>query len=124
MIGYTLDTGALVALEHRKQRAVGLLRAAHEFGAAVTVPANVVAEWWRKRTDVRDSILDAVEVEPMDEDMAKLVGQTLAQVRGATLVDVTVMVSAARRGDIVLTADVEDFKRLAGRFPTVRVLRV
>jgi predicted nucleic acid-binding protein len=124
VIGYTLDTGALIALERRKQRAVALLRVAREDGAAVTVPVNVVAEWWRERTRLREAILEAVAVEPMDEGLAKGVGETLATVPEATLVDATVMVSAARRGDIVLTADMEDLNRLAARFPAVRVLRV
>lgn len=124
MIGYTLDTGVLIALERRRQRATAFLRAAREDGATVTAPANVIAEWWRKRSDIRDAILEAIIVEEMDEDLAKSVGETLAAVRGSTLVDATVVVSAARRGDIVLTADVDDFKRLVARFPSVRLLSV
>ena len=124
MIGYTLDTGALIALERRRQRATAFLRAAREDGATVTAPANVIAEWWRKRSDMREAILEAIVVEEMDEDLAKSVGETLAAVRGSTLVDATVVVSAARRGDIVLTADVGDFKRLVSRFPSVRLLAV
>ena len=124
MIGLTLDTGALIALERRRTRVTALLRAAREDGAVITVPANVVAEWWRGRTDLRESILDAVVVEPTDGAMARKIGETLASIRGATLVDATVMVSAATRGDVVLTADVEHFTALATRFPSVRVLTV
>lgn len=124
MIGFTLDTGALIALERRKQRMLRFMRVAQEDRNPITIPASVVAEWWRKRTDLREEILAAATVEPMDEDLAKGVGETLAAVRSATLVDATVMVSAARRGDIVLSADLDDFSRLATRFPTVRVLRV
>jgi predicted nucleic acid-binding protein len=124
VIGYTLDTGALIALERRAQRAWGFLRAAREDQSLVTVPANVVAEWWRGRNDARVQILEALEVEVMDEELARRVGVALATVRGASLVDATVMVSAARRGDVVLTADIDDFKRLGARFPAVRVLRV
>lgn len=124
MIGYTLDTGALIALERRAQRAWGFLRAAREDQALVTVPVNVVAEWWRGKRDARVQILAALEVEAMDEELAQRVGEALATVRGASLVDATVMVSAARRGDVVLTADIEDFKRIGARFPTVRVLSV
>jgi predicted nucleic acid-binding protein len=122
--GYTLDTGALVALERRSQRATAILRVAREDGATVTVPANVVAEWWRKATRMRKTILAALVVEPMHENLAKQVGEALAAVPKATLVDANVVVSAALRGDIVLTSDVQDVTRLSERFPAVRVLRV
>jgi predicted nucleic acid-binding protein len=122
--GYTLDTGALIALERRGQRVTGILRIAREDGARVTAPANVIAEWWRRRTDMRETILGAIRIEPMAEDLAKLVGEALAEVRGASLVDATVMASAGRRGDIVLTQDVDDLSRFAVRFPGVRILRV
>jgi hypothetical protein len=124
MTGFTLDTSALIGLERRRQRMLQFMRVAREDRLAVTVPANVVAEWWRKRNDVREAILAAVAVEPMDTELARLVGETLAVVRGATLVDATVMVSAARRGDVVLSADFMDLSRLATRFPGVRLLRV
>jgi predicted nucleic acid-binding protein len=124
VIGFTLDTGALIALERRRQRATAVVRLAREDGAALTVPANVVAEWWRKRTDLREAILEAVHGEPMSEELGRRVGETLAAVRGSSLVDATVIASAARRGDIVLTGDVVDFERLRARFPSVRVLGV
>lgn len=93
-----------------------------EKGLVVTVPTPVVAEWWRGRTDVRETILRGVRVEPLDADLAKLAGDALAAVAGATPIDAIVMASAARRGDIVYTADVADLSRLQTFFPTVRVL--
>jgi hypothetical protein len=124
MIGFTLDTGALIALERRKQRMLQFMRVAREDRLLVTAPANAIAEWWRRRSDVRELILAAVTVEPMDVELALRVGEALAAVQGATLVDATVMVSAARRGDTVLSADLEDLARLGSRFPSVRVMRV
>jgi predicted nucleic acid-binding protein len=124
VLGLTLDTGALIALERRKQRVMGLLRVAREDGLVVTVPAVVVAEWWRGRSDVREDILQAVEVEPMTVALAQQAGEALGAVRRATLADAIVMTSAALRGDVVLTADVDDLSRLQRRFPTVRVLQV
>ena len=90
----------------------------------ITVPADVVGEWWRGRTDLRDSILESVDIEPLSEALAKLAGEALAAVAGATLVDAIVMASAATRGDIVYSSDVEDLERLRRHFPSVRVLRV
>ena len=90
----------------------------------ITVPADVVGEWWRGRTDVRDMILASVDVEPLSEALAKIAGEALAHVKGATLVDAIVMASAASRGDIVYASDVEDLEELRKHFPSVRVLGV
>lgn len=88
----------------------------------ITVPVVVLAEWWRGRSDLRDLIRRMVTIEPMQETLALAAGEALAAVRGATLVDVVVMASAAQRGDIVYTSDVGDFLRLQAFFPAVRVL--
>ena len=95
-----------------------------ERGQAITVPADVVGEWWRGRTDLRDAILDCVDIEPLSESLAKLAGEALAAVRGATLVDAIVMASAATRGDLVYSSDVDDLEKLRHYFPGVRVLSV
>jgi predicted nucleic acid-binding protein len=122
--GVTLDTGALVALERRRDRVLRLLRGARERGLAVTVPVAVVAEWWRGRTDVREAILAALLVEPMTERIARLAGEAQAATPGARVVDAVVMASASRRNDVVLTGDVEDLGRLGVFFRGVRVLGV
>lgn len=122
MIGLTFDTGALIALERRHQRIARVYRIAVEEGLPVTVPAPVLAEWWRGRTDAREIILRGVRVEPLDSDLAKLAGEAVAAVAKATAIDAIVMASAARRGDIVYTSDITDLSRLQGFFPSVRVL--
>jgi predicted nucleic acid-binding protein len=123
VIGITFDTGALIALERRRQRMKEILERALANDQVLTVPADVVAEWWRGRTDLRDSILESVDVEPLTEPLAKLAGEALAAVKGATLVDAVVMASAASRGDIVYSSDVADLEKLRDHFPGVRVLR-
>lgn len=60
----------------------------------------------------------------MDDAIARHAGQALAAVSGATTIDAIVMASAARRGDIVYTSDVDDLTRLASFFPSVRVLAI
>jgi hypothetical protein len=89
----------------------------------ITVPADVVGEWWRGRTELRDAILEAVDVEPLSLALAKLAGEAMAIVSGATLVDAVVMASAASRGDIVYSSDVDDLEKLRRVFPSIRVLR-
>jgi predicted nucleic acid-binding protein len=124
VIGLTFDTGALIALERRAQRMRAVIERALQKDQPITVPADVVAEWWRGRTDLRDSIVAAVDIEPLTEALAKRAGETLAAIPGTTLVDAIVMASAASRGDIVYTSDVRDLERLRRRFPSVRVLGV
>lgn len=122
--GITFDTGALIALERRGQRARGIVEMAAERKIRISVPAAVITEWWRGRTDVRERIVAAVRIEPLSENLAKLAGEALASVSGATPIDAIVMASAAQRNDIVYTADVGDLEMLAGYFRAVRVLAI
>jgi len=120
----TLDTGALIALERRRARMWKVLHRAHELGVLPVVPADVVAEWWRGRSDLREDLLASMRIEPLTGRLAKLAGECLAVVRGATTVDAIVMASAAQRGDAVYTSDVVDLERLRAFFPAVRVFGV
>ena len=122
MTGLTFDTGALIALERRKLRMRQVLERARERDQAITVPAAVVAEWWRGPTDVRRAILDSVDVEPLTVRLARIAGEAMGAVPGSTLVDTIVMASAATRGDIVYSGDVHDLERLRRVFPSVTIL--
>jgi predicted nucleic acid-binding protein len=121
----TFDTGALVAIERRDRAMLAFMTAALGSGARITVPSPVVAEWWRGQRGPAARILDAVVIESLSPSLAKLVGETLGDVRGATLVDAVVVASAARRGDLVLTSDMDDLSRIRDvAFPSVRIRRV
>ncbi|MBK9000429.1 MAG: PIN domain-containing protein [Myxococcales bacterium] len=122
--GITFDTGALIALERRSLFARKILERALERKMRITVPAVVLTEWWRGRSDVREVILAAVRVEPLAAAVAKLAGEALTSVRGGTAVDAIVVASAAQRGDVVYTSDVEDLAKLAAHFRSVRVLGI
>lgn len=121
----TLDTGALVAIERRDRRALALITVARSSGQSVTVPAPVVVEWWRGQRGPSAKLLEAFDVEPLDIALAKVGGAALARVtRGPSPTDAVVMASAARRGDVVLTSDLDDLSKLQRVFPAVRILRV
>jgi predicted nucleic acid-binding protein len=122
MNGLTFDTGALLALERNRQRIVEVRQAALRSGLRITVPTAVIAEWWRGRTDLREDIVASVRVEPLTDAIAKLAGEAIAGVKGATVIDAIVMASAALRGDLVYTSDVGDLEKLRAHFPSVRVL--
>jgi predicted nucleic acid-binding protein len=122
--GLTFDTGALIGLERRRQRISRVYTTAVADGIIVTVPAVVITEWWRGRSDVRETVLQGLRIELVDAELAKAAGEALAIVRSASPVDALVMASAARRGDVVYTSDFEDLDRLRSQFPEVRVLGV
>ena len=63
-------------------------------------------------------------MEALSDGLSRVAGEAIASVRGATAVDAIVMASAAQRGDVVYTSDVEDLERLRGYFRGVRVLGI
>jgi predicted nucleic acid-binding protein len=124
-VNFTFDTGMLIALERRKARATEAFRAIVRRGLLPVVPAVVLAEWWRGRSDIREEILAAVVVEDMPSLLCKAAGEALAATKAASLADAVVMASAALRGGgVVYTSDVDDLERLQRHFPTVRILPV
>lgn len=122
--GITLDTGALIAIERRKQRATDLVELARDQQAVLAVPIVVVAEWWRGRTNDRERILEAVNIQPLQLPVVKAAGEALAAIRRATAIDAIVMAFAASRGDVVFTSDPDDLEDLRTYFPSVRVLTI
>lgn len=129
--GLTLDTGALVALERAAVRGVQSVAAsvlARAIGrrVRVTVPSAVVVEWWREQRGPAATILRGLDVEPLSHELARVAGAALAKCgEGPSAVDAVVVASAAQRGDIVYTSDVDDLERVRdAAFPGVRILRI
>ena len=130
MGGLTLDTGALIALERARKRIREVLAVAQAGKDPITVPVAAVAEWWRGPDKRRLLIREMFAVEPLDETLAKTAGEAIASLRRGTdvdarlTIDAIVMASAARRGDVVYTSDVDDLGRFGGFFPNVRIFSV
>ena len=128
--GVTFDTGALIAVERRKERARKVYERLREQDVLITAPLPVIGEWWRGRTDWRERILASIRLEPLTLALVKLAGEALSTIPatrargGPGIVDAVVMASAASRGDVVYTSDVEDLERLGSFFPGVRVLSI
>jgi predicted nucleic acid-binding protein len=120
----TFDTGALIALERRKERAMKVYVHAKERGFVVATPNVAVAEWWRGRTDRREAVWRGLLVEPASDETVKLAGVALGKVRGATTVDAIVAAFAVQRTGIVYTGDIEDFEALGEFFPALRVFAI
>jgi predicted nucleic acid-binding protein len=118
------DTGALIALERRKQRAMQIWSTALHDRIEIVVPGVVIAEWWRERSDSRERIAAGLKIEPVGDRLGRMAGEAMAAVAGATVVDAIVMALAASIGATVFTSDVDDLEALRAFFPGVRVLSV
>jgi predicted nucleic acid-binding protein len=123
-VGYTLDTGVLIALERRNFKVRELISSALGASVRITVPAVVLTEWWRKGAS-QANVLLGLAIEQTPERVYRSAGEALGKVTGATPIDAIVMASAAQRGDSVYTSDFEDLDRLHTYFRSVhRVVRV
>lgn len=120
----TFDTGAVIALERRKDRAMKVYTHARDRGFIVATPNVTAAEWWRGRTDRREAVWRGLLVEPPSDDVVKVAGLAVAKVPGATAIDSIVAAFAAERTGIVYTSDVQDFQALAGFFRGLRVFGI
>ena len=116
--GVTFDTGVLIALERRHAGALALLRACRMSRASITIPATVVAEWWR---GTHRRLLEIGSIEPLSAALAQRAGELLAETNGSNAIDATVVVSAAQRGDLIVTGDAVDLRRLAVSLRNVTV---
>ena len=123
---FTFDTGMLIALERRKQRATEAFRNIIRRGFLPIVPTVVYVEWWwRGRSNVREEMLAAVVVEDMPPSLCRAAAEAFGAVKGSAIADAIVMASAALRGGgVVYTSDVDDLKQLQRHFPTVLILPV
>lgn len=117
MRGFTLDTGALIALERKDERMKALLARVHaDPETIVHIPAGVVAQAFRDGSKqvrlVRLLKETQARVVGLDEDTARAVGILLG-LRGTNdVVDASVVVCARRYSQPVVTGDPEDLRRL------------
>ena len=111
--GLTLDTGALLALDHPSKALImqARLAEARRRGAAICVPAGAVAQAWRGSRQVRLARLiksSDVEVAIMTLSVARTVGSICAATGHTDVVDVHVALCAKERGHAVVTSDRDD----------------
>ena len=121
----TLDTGALIAGE-RNDRSFWVFWSESVAREIVPViPAAALAQAWRGPRQARlAQIMNACTVEPLDEALAKSAGELCAKAKVSDIVDASVIASAARRGDAVLTSDPRDLRRLASQVRAVEIIRL
>lgn len=122
-MGATYDTGALLAAERNDRRIWALHAGCLGRGALPVVPAGVLAQAWRSGPQASLSrLLRGCRCEGLDEQRARAVGFTCARSQSQDIVDASVVVGALARGDLVVTSDADELKRIAE--PLGRSLRV
>jgi predicted nucleic acid-binding protein len=115
--GFTLDTGALLALDHPARASLMQARIedARRRGAGLCIPAGAVAQAWRRTRQVRLARLIKaadLEVVVLTLSEARAVGALCAQTGHDDVVDVHVALCARRRGHAVMTSDPDDIARV------------
>lgn len=124
MIGATLDTGALIALESGSTRMAVLVEEALAGRAELAVPAGVLAQAWRggarQARIARLLRASSTSVVPLDTKMAVRVGARCAITRTADIVDVSVALCASDRRHPVVTSDPDD---IAAIDPALKLVR-
>jgi hypothetical protein len=112
--GVTYDTGALIAAECDSKSVWRLHRRLLERGMYPTLPTVVLGQAWRGGPQARLSrLVRGCRIEPFTEQQARSVGAALAASNGRDLVDAAVVVTALDRGDLVVTSDPDDLRRIA-----------
>lgn len=117
MRGFTLDAGALIALERKEDRMTALLERMLALPEAIVhIPAGVVAQAFRNgSTQVRLMRLlkePRTRVVDLDEETARAVGVLLGLRGVSDVVDASVVICARRYRQPVVTGDLEDLRRL------------
>jgi predicted nucleic acid-binding protein len=117
--GYTLDTGALLAVERESVAVVQLLAQAQAYDLDIRVPAAALAQALRdppRQARLSRLVkLPEVRVMPLDAATARATGMLCAATGTSDVVDASVAVCAHVHGDKVITSDPVDLARLVGR---------
>lgn len=116
MTGATYDAGALIAIERQNNKMVNFHRNIVTSGIKPVVPAGVLAQVWRGGSGRQVPLARALKqctIEPLDEALAKQVGEAGRRLRSPDVVDISVVISALSRGDQVFTSDPDDIERIS-----------
>lgn len=115
MTGVTYDTGALVAADWNNRKMWALHAGYLREEVVPMVPAAVLAQAWRggARQARVAGLLQMCAVEPLSEALAKDVGVLAGKAGHDDVVDVAVVEGAIRRGDVVVTSDAGDVRKIA-----------
>jgi len=108
-----LDTGALIAFDRGDRQVAALIEAARRRRDRVLISSGCVGQSWRDgaRQAQLARLLAGVDERPLDPDISRAVGELCARARSNDVVDAHVVL-LTHDGDVVLTSDQPDIKRL------------
>jgi hypothetical protein len=116
MSGLTFDAGGLIALDRNDRRVIVLLARAAELGMRVTIPATALAQAIRNPARqvrlsrlIRQAGTDLIALNGPD---ATAIGLLLARTATTDIVDAHVAICARRTGQVVVTSDPADMRRI------------
>ena len=115
MSALILDAGAFVGVDRNDRAVLARLAAAQRNGLELRTNPMVVAQVWRDRQGRQANLarlLQAVKVQPIDDQDGREAGALLGQAGTADPIDATVVL-LANPGDRILTSDPDDLTRLA-----------
>ena len=125
MNGITFDAGGLIALDRNDRRVIVLLARATDPGIRVIVPATALAQVIRNpagQTRLSRLIRQAgADLVPLNGPDATAVGLLLAETATVDIVDAHVVICARRSGQVVVTSDPGDIRRIDPELQLVAV---
>jgi hypothetical protein len=124
--GLTLDTGALLALDHPSKALVMQTRLDEVLrrGGTICVPVGTIAQAWRSSRQVRLARLLkslGIDLAVMTPNVARSVGLVCARSGHQDVIDVHVAICARERSHAVATTDPDDILRIDPELPVIRV---
>jgi len=121
----TLDSGALLALDH-PAKAIAMqarLTEAVRRGGTICVPVGAIAQAWRSSRQVRLARLlksRDIDLAVMTPNVARSVGLLSARSGHDDVIDVHVALCARERRHAVITSDPDDISRVDPALPVIR----
>jgi hypothetical protein len=108
-----LDAGALIAIDKQQRHVGALLRVLQRDGVPVHTSAAAVAQVWRdgRRQANLARVLPGVDIAPVDDVAARMIGELLRANHSSDLVDAHVALLVPQEGR-VLTSDDDDIRGL------------
>ena len=108
-----IDAGAFIAFEKGDDRLRARLTAARRLGLHLTTSAPVIGQVWRdgRKQALLARLIAAVDAHAPDDSAARRAGELLAKAKTSDVVD-ALLALRARDGDVVLTSDPGDMRRL------------
>jgi hypothetical protein len=123
--GATYDAGALIAAERGSREMWRYHRRLLDSGVRPRLSAAVLGQVWRGGPQpLLSRLLHGCRIVPLTESQARTAGAALAGSRTEDLIDAVVVISALARGDVLVTSDPDDMRRIAQALGRALKLRV